>query len=139
MSKWSMRAFVNCIRRTGWQKGIRVNLIAPWFIATPILSKEAVAHISDSGLKFATEDDAAAAVVKVACDKSINGRALGIVPRSEAEHGYLDLRHDDYAEDDFMQKWQNLVLSTSHRIQVPAKQPENVGPEGFGSEVRKPN
>jgi hypothetical protein len=132
MSKWSMRAFVNCIRRTGWQKGIRVNLIAPWFIATPILSKEAVAHISDSGLKFATEDDAAAAVVKVACDKSINGRALGIVPRSEAEHGYLDLRHDDYAEE-------NLVLSTSHRIQVPAKQPENVGPEGFGSEVRKPN
>lgn len=111
-----------------------MNLIAPWFIATPILSKEAVAHISDSGLEFATEDDAAAAVVKVACDKSINGRALGIVPRSEAEHGYMDLRHDDYAEDDFMQKWQNLVLSTSHRIKIPAKQPENVGPEGYGNQ-----
>lgn len=131
MSKWSMRAFVNCIRRTGWQKSIRVNLIAPWFIATPILSKEAIAHISGSGIEFANEDDAAAAVVKVACDKSINGRALGIVPRSKADHGYMDLKHDDYTNDDFMQKWQNEVLSTSHRIQLPMKQ--DVGPEGFGS------
>jgi NAD(P)-dependent dehydrogenase (short-subunit alcohol dehydrogenase family) len=131
MSKAAMRSFVNCIRRTGWQKSIRVNLIAPWFIATPILSKEAITHISGSGIEFATEDDAAAAVLKVACDKSINGRALGVVPRSEAEYGYLDLKHDDYAEDDYMRTWQDRVLSTSHRIQTPSKQ--DVGPEGFGS------
>lgn len=131
MSKFAMRAYVDCIRRTAWQKSIRVNLIAPWFIATPILSKEAVAHISGSGIELATEEDAAAAVVKVACDKSINGRALGIVPRSEADHGYMDLKHDDYADDDIMQRWQNWVLSTSHHIQSPNK--EDVGPEGFGS------
>ena len=133
VSKWGMRAFVNCIRRTGWQKGIRVNLIAPWFIATPILSQEAVAHLSGMGVEFATEEDAASAVVKVACSKEINGRALGIVPRSETDYGYIDLKHDDYAEDDFMHRWQEGVLKTSHRIQHPAKQPENIGPEGFGS------
>jgi len=133
MSKWSIRAFVNCIRRSGWQNGIRVNLIAPWFIATPILSKEAVAHLSGKGVEFAAEQDSAAAVVKVACDKSINGRALGIVPRSQADHGYMDLKHDDYAEDDYMHKWQTGILATSHRIQPPAKQPKDVGPEGFGS------
>ena len=133
VSKFGMRGMVDCLRRTGWQTGVRVNLIAPWFIATPILSKEAVSHIAGLGVEFASEGDAAAAVVRVACDKGVNGRALGVVPRSEAPEGWMDLGHDDYAEEDFMQRWQEGVLRTSHRIKKPEDQPRGVGPEGFGS------
>lgn len=133
VSKWGMRGLVNNLRRTGWQAGVRVNLIAPWFIATPIMTKESVSHIKGLGVEFALEEDAASAVVRVACDKHINGRALGIVPRRQQKEGWIDLRHDDYKEGDFMVEWQEGVLRTSHRIRPKIEQPEGVGPEGFGS------
>ena len=118
-TKYGMRGLVNCIRRTGWQKNIRVNLIAPWFVATPIIGEKVAANMRAGGVEFATEEDAAAAVIKVACDHTCNGRALGIVPRSEGDQGYLDLKHDDYAEDDILQRLQEIVLGTRHRMRTP--------------------
>ncbi|OCK80941.1 short chain dehydrogenase reductase [Lepidopterella palustris CBS 459.81] len=122
VSKWGVRALMRCLRRTSWQTNFRINLIAPWYIRTPILTAEVQRHVESKGVDFALSSDAAAAVLHLASDKTINGkttcRALGIVPHSFNEQGYIDLQHDDYPEDDFLREWQEVVLNTSHRTAV---------------------
>jgi hypothetical protein len=46
------------------------------------------------------------------------GRSLGIVPRSFNESGYIDLKHDDYPEEDFLGEWQDTVIAAAHRLSV---------------------
>lgn len=38
--------------------------------------------------------------MKIASDKSINGKSLAIVPRTIAKEGFKDIDKDDYTEDD---------------------------------------
>lgn len=46
------------------------------------------------------------------------GRTIGIVPRSVAIEGYMDLDHDDYKEGDILKVWQKTVLDTALRLVV---------------------
>ena len=74
-------------------QGGRVNIIAPWwvmegalvrrsvivlmgsrFIKTRILSQQAREMLAGKGVGFAELEDAASAVLHLACDKSLNGR-----------------------------------------------------------------
>ncbi|TVY51496.1 5'-hydroxyaverantin dehydrogenase [Lachnellula cervina] len=117
-SKFGGRGLMRSLRQTSWQQGIRVNYIAPWYIKTPIMSEAVVNHVLSKGVLFALLEDACKAVLRVASDKSINGRALAIISREESIAGYIDVAHDDYTEGDFLRKLQNVVLVTSHRTAV---------------------
>ena len=70
------------LRRTAWQHNTRVNYISPWAVRTGILSPAVVEHLERNGMEFAEKEDAAAAVMRCACDERVNGRGLCVVPRS---------------------------------------------------------
>lgn len=75
-SKWAIRGLMRSLRRTGPSFGMRVNVIAPWFIHTRILSDEVAHTMKDAGGVFAEVEDAASAVLHFASDKAINGGVL---------------------------------------------------------------
>ncbi|KAH8703862.1 short chain dehydrogenase reductase [Talaromyces proteolyticus] len=121
ISKWGARGLMRNLRRTTWKEGIRVNLVAPWYVRTPILSKDIQDYLDGKGVGFALVEDSAKAMLKIASDASINGRAFGIVSRKDAPEGYMDLDHDDYKDGDILKGWQEIVLDTAHRIVVSAR------------------
>lgn len=80
------------VRQTGPAQGIRINLIAPWyvnllhtpcqavpvdlaarFVATRIMSEQVQEKIKANGVEFCDISDAGQAVCHLASDKSING------------------------------------------------------------------
>ncbi|TVY36533.1 5'-hydroxyaverantin dehydrogenase [Lachnellula subtilissima] len=118
VSKWGARGLMRNLRRTIWKENIRVNLVAPWYVRTPILGEEIQAYLVGKGVEFATVEDCTKAMLKIASDTTINGRGIGIVPRTVATEGYMDLDHDDYKEGDFLKRWQQTVLDTALRLVV---------------------
>lgn len=72
-AKWGVRGLMRSLRHTCPQYGIRVNLIAPWFVRTPIVAQEAQKVVEATGIGFADVSDAAAAVLHLACDPDVNG------------------------------------------------------------------
>ncbi|KAI0136170.1 short chain dehydrogenase reductase [Xylariales sp. AK1849] len=116
ISKWGARGLFRSLRRTAWRQGIRVNFVAPWYVRTPILPDKVIEYLVSKGVKFATVEDCARAVLNIASDKEIQGRSFGVVPREEAPEGYMDMVHDDYQEGDFLREWQETVLATAESI-----------------------
>ncbi|KAF2806029.1 short chain dehydrogenase reductase [Mytilinidion resinicola] len=113
ISKFGARALMRNLRRTIWEENIRVNLVAPWYVRTPILGQKVQDYLDGQGVGFALTEDAAKAMLKIASDTSVNGRALGIVPRVTAPEGYMDLDKDDYKEGDIVKTWQEIALATT--------------------------
>ncbi|KAJ3530540.1 hypothetical protein NM208_g9282 [Fusarium decemcellulare] len=74
VSKWGARGLMRNLRRTAWKENIRVNLVAPWYVRTPILSDDVIDFLEGKGVKFATVDDCARAMLHIASDKTINGK-----------------------------------------------------------------
>ncbi|KAH7142122.1 short chain dehydrogenase reductase [Dactylonectria macrodidyma] len=116
MSKWGARGLFRNLRRVSWRDGVRVNFVAPWYVRTPILADKIIQYLESKDVKFATVEDCARAMIHIASEREINGRAFGIVPKEEAPQGYMDLEHDDYQEGDFLQSWQETVLATAESI-----------------------
>ncbi|KAL1899227.1 hypothetical protein Sste5346_003150 [Sporothrix stenoceras] len=89
-AKHGVRGVMTCLRRKGL---VRVDCLAPWFIATPIMPKSFIestgAQFRAKGVDFATTDNAVVAVAR---------RTLGIVPRQLSPTGYMDLESDDFEE-----------------------------------------
>ena len=77
------------LRRTVPGMGMRVNIIAPWFVRTNIMSEEVKKLVEESGLKWAEKGDAAAAVLHMASDSSINGEYY-ILPPTMTDCRLLD-------------------------------------------------
>ena len=50
--------------------------------------------------------------------KRTTGRNLAVVPRTWAERGYLDLNLDDYEKGTLLEEMQQIVLRTSHRLEI---------------------
>ncbi|KAK5173794.1 uncharacterized protein LTR77_002475 [Saxophila tyrrhenica] len=111
-SKFAVRGLMRALRRTSGKDGIRVNLIAPWYINTPILSSQMSTLIEGSGAEFAEVEDAALGMMHMVSDGSIHGRAFGIVPRTwkGAPNGYVDLDQDDFKEGTWMHEKQQNVF-----------------------------
>ncbi|KAK6429201.1 hypothetical protein LTR95_014653, partial [Oleoguttula sp. CCFEE 5521] len=97
-AKFAVRGMMQSLRQTATTKGIRVNILAPWFIKTAIMPEETINEMSASGIQFAEVVDASAAMMHLASSASLNGRALAVVARNEDPRGYLDLREDDLRE-----------------------------------------
>ncbi|KAJ3463278.1 hypothetical protein MRS44_008064 [Fusarium solani] len=67
--------------------GIRSNLIAPWFIPTPMTESQ-VEHLKGK-IQFAKVDDVVDAALRCAVDQRIQGRAIAVTPGRN-----VDLRDD---------------------------------------------
>ncbi|KAF2160121.1 hypothetical protein M409DRAFT_29418 [Zasmidium cellare ATCC 36951] len=72
-SKWGVRGMMRSLRSTAGVTGMRVNLVAPWYIKTRIFSDEMVRVFEASGEEWALGEDAAGAVMHFAADSRING------------------------------------------------------------------
>ncbi|CAK7233722.1 hypothetical protein SBRCBS47491_008708 [Sporothrix bragantina] len=111
-AKHGVRGIMTCLRRKGL---VRVNCLAPWFVATPIMPKSFIestgAQFRAKGVDFATADDAVVAMARLATDTLINGRTLGIVPRQLSPSGYMDLEADDFEDGEPLAKLQSVASS----------------------------
>ncbi|KAF5640091.1 15-hydroxyprostaglandin dehydrogenase [Fusarium tjaetaba] len=97
-TKWAVRRIMHALRRTAFYYGSRVNVIAPWYIRTGILSKDQFDQVERSGVKFAMAEDAGECALRILSDASINGRKLFVCARKWAPRGYMDLDIEDYPE-----------------------------------------
>src|SRR5438045_3873521 len=51
--------------------------------------------LASQGIKYALSEDACDAMLRIASDSTINGRALAILPRENVPEGYMDFAQDD--------------------------------------------
>lgn len=61
-----------------------IDSICPRFVETKILSDTVVAHLKNSGVAFATVDDAAEAAMRIVSDTGINGIDHSIIPTASS-------------------------------------------------------
>ncbi|PGH06780.1 hypothetical protein GX51_02221 [Blastomyces parvus] len=115
MSKFGVRALMRSLRRNAWVDSIRVNLVAPGYIITPAYTKEIIAFFKSKGVKFASEDDACKAVLRIASDTMVNGRALAVVSKEDCAEGYFDLAQDDFSEGSKLHDMQDVALNVGSR------------------------
>ncbi|KAF2484909.1 hypothetical protein BDY17DRAFT_93651 [Neohortaea acidophila] len=112
-SKFGVRGVMRSLRRTAWREGWRVNLVAPWYIRTAALSQAVQDYLDGKGIGFALAEDSARAMLLIASDEKINGRALGVVSRQQNKLGVIDLDLDDYPAGNMYNDWQKIVLDTA--------------------------
>ncbi|KAK4893569.1 hypothetical protein LTR27_008036 [Elasticomyces elasticus] len=115
-AKFAVRGLMNSLKLTAPRQKIRVNVLAPWYIKTPIMSTEVVEKLAGFGVKFAAKEDASSAVLHMASDKSLNGRSLAVVTKDINPRGYIDVREDDFTEGEFMLSAFEEIRKTNHRI-----------------------
>lgn len=78
-------------------------------------------YLKARGIKFATQEDACSAMLRIASDRTINGRSLAVVPREDCPEGYFDNDQDDFAENTILHKLQKNALESSPRLAVSTK------------------
>ncbi|OAG38537.1 hypothetical protein AYO21_07197 [Fonsecaea monophora] len=115
-SKFGVRGLMRSLRRTSWMQDVRVNFLCPWFTKTPIMSEEVIQRLEKLNLDFATLEDAGRAALRIASDKTMNGRAIVILPRKFAPEGFIDVARDDLKAPDPRAIWQSETLRVSHRV-----------------------
>ncbi|KAK1464724.1 AdhA [Colletotrichum melonis] len=112
-TKYGLHGFMRTARRSSWEQGIRIVYVAPCWIKSAIRTAEYEKWLIDHGVEFGEQEDVANCMMRVACDKSINGRSLMITPRTVAKEGYMDIDRDDYKdvpEDRYLDKVQKAQL-----------------------------
>lgn len=72
-SKFGVRGIFKSLRTTLGRMGVRINLVAPWFVSTP-MTKDIVPKLVEKGVPLAKMETAAEAVVRCAADDSIHGK-----------------------------------------------------------------
>lgn len=119
-------------RRSTWEQGIRINYVAPCWIKSAIRTADYEKWLVDRGIEFGEPIDVSRCFMRVATDKSINGkfnitnsresslanvsgigRTLMITPRSVAQEGFMDVDREDYGdgpEDAYLKKTQETQL-----------------------------
>ncbi|OJD27474.1 hypothetical protein ACJ73_01132 [Blastomyces percursus] len=115
MSKFGVRALMRSLRRNAWVDMIRVNLVAPGYIITPAYTEEIISFFKSKGVKFASEDDACKAVLRIASDTAVNGRSLAVVSKEDCAEGYFDLAQDDFSEGSKLRGMQDVALNVGSR------------------------
>ncbi|KAK5655049.1 hypothetical protein OQA88_5948 [Cercophora sp. LCS_1] len=114
-TKYGLRGFMRTARRNSWEQGIRINYVAPCWIKSAIRTAEYEQWLVNRGIEFGEQVDVAGCMMRISCDKSVNGHSLMIVPRSVAKEGFMDVDRDDYKdteEDAYLKKVQASQLAT---------------------------
>ncbi|KAL6246282.1 hypothetical protein RBB50_006518 [Rhinocladiella similis] len=109
-TKYALRGFMRTARRSSWEQGIRISYVAPCWIKSAIRTKEYESWLIEHGIEFGEQEDCAGCMMRIACDKSINGHSLMIVPRSKAKEGFMDVGKDDYTEEGYFKTTQETQL-----------------------------
>ena len=80
-SKHAVLGFFRCLRMwPGYKaKAVRINIIAPYYVATPIIPT--IGRVMLSGLELATAEDVVEAAARLTCDLGARGRCLAIAPK----------------------------------------------------------
>lgn len=65
-------------RRSSHEQGIRINYVAPCWIRSAIRTADYEKWLVDRGIEFGEQKDVANCMMRIACDKSINGM-LGLL------------------------------------------------------------
>ncbi|KAK4032033.1 hypothetical protein C8A01DRAFT_41527 [Parachaetomium inaequale] len=105
-TKWATKGIMHALRRTAFFHGSRVNVTSPWYVRTSILPQETFDQVEQSGVEFATKEDAGQCLLRILSDPTVNGRSLFLSPRKWAPRGYLDLDHEDYPGNELVQEIQ---------------------------------
>ena len=87
-SKWGVRGMFRSIRQILPKAGVRVNMVAPGFVKTPLLAAS-VAMYEKLGVNFAKESDVVEAVVNVVCGTTCSGKAFTVTA-----HGVVELQDE---------------------------------------------
>ncbi len=66
-------------RRNCWEQGIRINYVAPCWIKSAIRTAEYENWLVNRGIKFGETVDCGGCMMRISCDKSINGESLQFV------------------------------------------------------------
>ena len=64
------------------------------FIKTP-MTRPFEEALASQGISYALIEDACSAMLRIASDSTINGRAFAILPRENCPEGYMDFAQDD--------------------------------------------
>lgn len=72
--------------------------MAPCWIRSAIRSAEYEEWLMNNGVEFGEQEDVANCMMRIACDKSLNGQSLMITPRSIVKEGFMDIDRDDYKD-----------------------------------------
>lgn len=83
-SKWGLRGAFRSLRQQLPKIGVRVNLIAPGFVKTPLLAAT-VPMYEQLGVHFADEVDVVEAVVKTISDLTCSGKAFAVTSQGIVE------------------------------------------------------
>jgi hypothetical protein len=110
------------------------------YTQTSIMSAAVAERLKSKGIEFSLREDCAAAMLRIATDKSINGtypesptdvkgvwtrlkyailgRSLAIVPRSHIPRGFIDSNMDDEEDGSYFDRLQKGALAASVRSVV---------------------
>ncbi|KAM7212131.1 hypothetical protein V8F06_012494 [Rhypophila decipiens] len=114
-SKYALRGFMRTARRNSWEQAIRINYVAPCWIKSAIRTAEYEKWLVDRGIDFGEQIDVSSCMMRIATDKSINGRSFMITPRSFCKQGFIDSDREDYRdtpEDAMLKHTQEVQLVT---------------------------
>lgn len=64
------------VRRNSWEQSIRINYVAPCWIKSAIRTKEYETWLIEHGIEFGEQIDCAGAMMRIACDKGVNGEPM---------------------------------------------------------------
>lgn len=81
------------------------------YIKTPIRSAEVEKHLESKGIEFGLTEDCVAAMMRLACDKSITGHSLAVIGRSTAKEGFIDAEQDDWTKGEYWMDLQQSVIN----------------------------
>ena len=86
------------------------------YIKTP-MTEQFEDILASQGIKYALSEDACSAMLRIASDLTINGRALAVLPRENVPEGYMDFAQDDASHRTLVRVSEvGLNRRTSHRF-----------------------
>ncbi|KAG4438277.1 hypothetical protein IFR05_006259 [Cadophora sp. M221] len=114
--KWGVRGLFRSLRVELLKTGVRVNMLAPTFIDTP-MTASIVPMLRKAGASFAKVDDIAGVVGRLVIERGVNGRSLAIMAEDVVDLG------DDYEGKNSGNAWQamteNGLLTAPPRFDIP--------------------
>lgn len=103
-AKWGIRGIFKSLRP--YQKslgGVRINMIAPWWIETPIVGF--AGPLKELGVRMAEIEDFVEGALRLCCDQSAHGRCVVVAPKkmqdSRVGSGNFDIGDDAAGLDSF--------------------------------------
>lgn len=79
----------------------------PRYVRTNILPEEKFKHVANTGIQFATAEDAGQCLLRILSDPSVNGHSFFVTCRKWASRGYIDLDLEDYPGNDLLAEIQD--------------------------------